>query len=352
MSGAAGSAASRPKGESIACLERCAGLHKAAVEARIAITGRRLGDVTEVDFRGGSGHVPASPRIVRPHRIEVVVPRHVRTGRPRLVTSGGHRYPTAQVLRIVPARRLPPPGGFDLLGTTVRPRSAFVDGRRPVKLTYRFRARAAATVRIEVVRAGKVLRSWAVGRMLPYKPHRVRWDGMRSRGHAAPRGRYRFRIERPGHRAHGSKRFRLLDGEFPVRGAHGYGGPVQRFGAPRSGGRVHQGQDVFASCGTRVVAARGGRVQARGSDLVLYGNWVVIDGRGTKTDYRYAHFLHPASVHDGERIRTGEAIGRIGKTGNARTVGCQLHFEVWPHGWERSHPIDPLPILKRWDRWS
>ena len=98
---------------------------------------------------------------------------------------------------------------------------------------------------------------------------------------------------------------------------------------------------MFASCGTRVVAARGGKVQARGSDPVLYGNWVVIDGRGTQTDYRYAHFLHPASVHDGERVRTGERIGRVGKTGNARTVGCQLHFEVWPHGLGARPPHRP-----------
>jgi murein DD-endopeptidase MepM/ murein hydrolase activator NlpD len=115
---------------------------------------------------------------------------------------------------------------------------------------------------------------------------------------------------------------------------------------------VHQGQDVFASCGATLVAARGGTVEARGSDPVLYGNWVVIDARGTKTDYRYAHFLHPATVHDGERVKTGQMIGRVGKTGNARTVGCQLHFEVWPRGWEHGSPIDPLPILKRWDRWS
>jgi murein DD-endopeptidase MepM/ murein hydrolase activator NlpD len=305
--------------------------------------------VTGVDFRGGPGHVSGSPATVRPHRIEVTVPGHVRTGRPRLVVASGRHYPTAEVLRIVPARRLPPPGGFDLLGTTVRPRTAFVDGRRRVTLRYRFRARSAANVRIELVWAGRVIRGWGVGRKLPYKAHRLRWDGMRSPAHAAPRGRYRFKIERPGHRGHGSQGFRLFDGEFPVRGPHSYGGPVQRFGAPRSGGRVHQGQDVFAPCGTPLVAARGGRVQARGSDPVLYGNWVVIDGRGTKTDYRYAHFLHPATVHDGERVRTGEAIGRVGKTGNARTVGCQLHIEVWPHGWEHGQPIDPLPILKRWD---
>jgi murein DD-endopeptidase MepM/ murein hydrolase activator NlpD len=115
---------------------------------------------------------------------------------------------------------------------------------------------------------------------------------------------------------------------------------------------VHEGQDVFASCGTPVVAARGGRVQARGSDPALYGNWLVIDGRATKADYRYAHFMHPATVHRGERVRTGERIGRIGRTGNARTVGCQLHFELWPGGWRRSHPVDPLPLLRRWDRWG
>jgi murein DD-endopeptidase MepM/ murein hydrolase activator NlpD len=93
-------------------------------------------------------------------------------------------------------------------------------------------------------------------------------------------------------------------------------------------------------------------VQARGSDPVLYGNWVVIDARGTATDYRYAHFLHPASVRRGERVRTGARIARVGKTGNARSVGCQLHFEVWPAGWHRGEPVDPLPILRRWDRWS
>ena len=127
---------------------------------------------------------------------------------------------------------------------------------------------------------------------------------------------------------------------------------MQRFGAPRSGGRVHQGQDVFSPCGTKVVGARGGRVQARGSDPVLYGNWIVIDARGTRTDYRYAHFLHPASVHQGERVRTGDEVGLIGKTGNARSVGCMLHFEVWPNGWNHGSPVDPLPILRRWDGWS
>jgi murein DD-endopeptidase MepM/ murein hydrolase activator NlpD len=349
---AALSAPRPPAPHAVRCLELCSGRHKAAVGARIRITGRRLGRVTEVDFRGKSAYVPAAPVAVRRHRIEVEVPKHARTGRPRVVRSDGHRFAAAEVLRIVPVRRLPGPADFNLLAAAVRPRKSFVDGGRHITLRYRFRARGAVDVKVRLVRNGRLARAWVQRSRLPYATHRLRWNGTLSPGRAAPPGRYRFKLKRPGHRSHSSDRFRVRYGKFPVRGPHGYGGPVQRFGAPRSGGRVHQGQDVFASCGTPVVAARGGRVQARGSDPVLYGNWVVIDGRATKTDYRYAHFLHPASVHDGDRVRTGDRIGRIGKTGNARTVGCMLHFEVWPRGWLKGGPVDPLPILRRWDRWS
>lgn len=354
--GGAASTPGPPRGTAIACLERCAAGHKAAAGGKIAITGRRLDRVEEVDFPSASGFIPTTPNVVRAHRLVGVVPRHARTGRPRLVDSDGHRYPVTEALRVVPSRRLPPPEGFDLLNAKVKPRRAFFDRAGGVTLSFRFRARSSVDVRVKLVQGGHMKGSWVLRRQIPYRLHRLRWSGLlthgRAAGRAAPHGRYRFKLQRAGHQAHPSPAFHFYDGIFPVRGHHGYGGPVQRFGAPRSGGRVHQGQDVFASCGTRVIAARGGRVQARGSDPVLYGNWVVIDARGTKTDYRYAHFLHPASVHDGERVRTGQRISRIGKTGNARTVGCQLHFEVWPKGWEHGHPVDPLPILRRWDGWS
>jgi murein DD-endopeptidase MepM/ murein hydrolase activator NlpD len=350
--GANASAQRPPRAGALSCLERCADLRAASVGGRIAIIGSHLGAVSRVEFHGRSGFVPVSPAVSHAHRVEVVVPGRSRSGRLRLADPNGRRDRTAKPLRIVSARRLPPPGAFDLIGARVRPHRAFVDGRRPATLSFRFRARASADVRVKLVRKGNTKRTWSLADKLPYKTHRLRWDGIIPGDGAAPPGHYRSKVQRPGHRAHPSARFRLYDGEFPVRGQHDYGGAVQRFGAPRSGGRVHQGQDVFAACGTRLVAARGGSVQARGSDPVLYGNWIVIDARGTKTDYRYAHFLHPASVHDGERVRTGQTIGRVGKTGNARTVGCQLHFEVWPRGWEHGSPIDPLGILKRWDRWS
>src|SRR5688500_5049595 len=46
---------------------------------------------------------------------------------------------------------------------------------------------------------------------------------------------------------------------FPVQGTHNYGGAGSGFGAGR-GGRAHQGQDVFAACGTPLVSVTNTKV--------------------------------------------------------------------------------------------
>jgi murein DD-endopeptidase MepM/ murein hydrolase activator NlpD len=102
----------------------------------------------------------------------------------------------------------------------------------------------------------------------------------------------------------------------------------------------------MAPCGTPLVAARGGRVRRAGYDPVLYGNNVLIHGAGETRSYFYAHLRRPAAVGRGDRVSTGERIGTVGATGNARTVGCHLHFEIHVRG----RPIDPEPALRRWDR--
>ena len=62
------------------------------------------------------------------------------------------------------------------------------------------------------------------------------------------------------------------------------------------------------------------------------GNYVVIDGKGTRWDYAYMHLLKRGQVKQGQRVKTGDVIGFVGETGNA--VGCHLHFELWsPPGW-------------------
>jgi murein DD-endopeptidase MepM/ murein hydrolase activator NlpD len=135
---------------------------------------------------------------------------------------------------------------------------------------------------------------------------------------------------------------------FPVRGSHWTRGPIGEFGAPRSGGRTHEGFDIVAACRTPLVAAATGRVLRSGYDPVLYGNYLVIHGQSEHRGYFYAHLARPARVHRGERLWAGERVGLVGETGNARSVGCHLHFEIHVRG----RPIDPAPELRRWDRYS
>lgn len=135
---------------------------------------------------------------------------------------------------------------------------------------------------------------------------------------------------------------------FPVRGKHDYGSSGARFGSGRSG-HSHQGQDVFARCGTPLVAARGGTVQFRDYHAAA-GHYVVIDNDGTRADYAYMHLQSATPFRKGEEVATGQRIGSVGDSGNAR--GCHLHFEIWssPGWYEGGRPIDPYRALKAWDR--
>ncbi|HEY2717853.1 MAG TPA: M23 family metallopeptidase [Solirubrobacterales bacterium] len=135
---------------------------------------------------------------------------------------------------------------------------------------------------------------------------------------------------------------------FPLQAPHGERGAVGEFGAPRDGGRVHEGFDILARCGAEAVAAVTGKVRKTGYDPVLYGNYLEIHGQGEERSYFYAHLKRPPFVHEGQRVWAGERVGVVGRTGNARTVGCMLHFEIHIHG----RAVDPKQALERWDAWS
>ena len=189
---------------------------------------------------------------------------------------------------------------------------------------------------------------WLRHGLRPGVNHAQRWGGTRSNGKIAGDGHYVFRVgglNGKGKRAGG---FMLHGYEFPVDGPHGTRGPIGAFHAPRSGGRIHEGFDITASCGTPIRAARGGRVRKVGYDPVLYGNYALIRGRGTHRSTFYAHMVHRARVRRGEHVHTGQRLGRVGQTGNAAGTPCHLHFELR----HRGRPVDPEPKLKRWDRWS
>lgn len=112
------------------------------------------------------------------------------------------------------------------------------------------------------------------------------------------------------------------------------------FGAPRSGGRRHQGLDLLAPRGTPVVAAAGG-VVARVSNHALGGNclWVSsADG----TTYYYAHLdRFAASLQAGGVVEPGDLLGYVGTTGNAAGGAPHLHFEIHRDG----EAVNPYPLL-------
>jgi peptidoglycan LD-endopeptidase LytH len=126
---------------------------------------------------------------------------------------------------------------------------------------------------------------------------------------------------------------------FPVPGAEA-SALIGRFGDPRDGGaRRHEGIDIPAPRGTPAVAAADALVTAvttntRGGNVV----WLA-DDRGRRL--YYAH-LDAQLVRPGQRLRTGDVVGRVGNTGNAAGTAPHLHFGVFARG-----AVDPLPLLVR-----
>lgn len=134
------------------------------------------------------------------------------------------------------------------------------------------------------------------------------------------------------------------DGVFPIAGKHDLGqSETNNFG----GGRGHQGQDLFAACGTPLVAPVAATVKERRTDGRA-GNYLVLeDAQGQS--YVFMHMRDPAVVAKSAAVAAGEQIGYVGQSGNAQ--GCHLHFEIWsaPGWYTGGTAIDPLPALKRWD---
>lgn len=116
--------------------------------------------------------------------------------------------------------------------------------------------------------------------------------------------------------------------------------------APRSGGRRHEGIDLFARRGTKVVSATRGEVWRVGDDA-LGGHVVTVLGEGPAL-YYYAHLDDWAEgLRVGARVERGTLLGHVGNTGNARTTPPHLHFGVYRVGLLRSRAVDPFPLLKR-----
>jgi murein DD-endopeptidase MepM/ murein hydrolase activator NlpD len=119
----------------------------------------------------------------------------------------------------------------------------------------------------------------------------------------------------------------------PVAGPRAFG---DTWGAPRSGGRSHEGVDMMSPAGTPLVAVESGSVQFKTTRLG--GNSVWLNGNGG-TRYFYAHL----SAWEGSSrgVAQGDVIGYVGATGNTTTN--HLHFEVHPGG---GRAVNPYPYVR------
>ncbi|THB66467.1 MAG: M23 family metallopeptidase [Spirochaetaceae bacterium] len=122
---------------------------------------------------------------------------------------------------------------------------------------------------------------------------------------------------------------------YPVRGrfTSGFGYRNDPFTGVR---RFHNGIDIANAAGTRILAARVGRVVDVGRHSG-YGNYVIVSHDGGFQSL-YAH-LSEVLVQRGQRVSQGQRLGSMGSTG--RSTGSHLHFSIFHNG----NPVDPLRYL-------
>jgi hypothetical protein len=107
---------------------------------------------------------------------------------------------------------------------------------------------------------------------------------------------------------------------------------------------LHKGMDIAWDPGTPILASADGEVSFMGTDpSAEYGNNVIVNhGNGYAT--RYAH-LQSIVVKTGQKVKRGQQIGTLGDTGQPRSIGYHLHFELIKDG----QVIDPRPYLDAWE---
>lgn len=112
------------------------------------------------------------------------------------------------------------------------------------------------------------------------------------------------------------------------------------WGAPRSGGRRHEGIDIFAPRGREIRSATDGVVFTVGKNR-LGGQVVWVLGPGGQWHY-YAHLDRYSDVKEGEVIRAGRVVGYCGDSGNAKGTPCHLHYGIYTF---RGDALNPFPLL-------
>jgi murein DD-endopeptidase MepM/ murein hydrolase activator NlpD len=340
----------------LACVARCASIDAVQAGSLLRVRGRAMSAVRKIVFlgaRGAADDVTVAALRSRVKSADVLVPEQAPSGPLMAVNVDGAQSLASRAAVSIQRAK----AGGAALEARVVGRRVFVAAARQARLDLLAKEPMSVAVALVRLSDGAAVQGWPLA-LAPGVVSTVTWDGTVG-GVAQPVGRYEFRVlaQPAGAQAAqvaaaplASGSFDLVDHKFPVRGRHTYGTGIAAFGAQRNG-HTHQGQDVFAACGTPLVAARGGVVKLNQQEANA-GNYLVIDGAGTDVDYVYMHLQAPSPLKKGAVVMTGQVIGAVGDTGDA--VGCHLHFEMWsaPGWYTGGQPFDPLAALKLWDAYS
>jgi hypothetical protein len=240
--------------------------------------------------------------------------------------------------------------GTLLTSFELRRKHVYLNGR-PARIRFTLSGRRAVQVRLRVLNTvdRSAVATIDLGERAP-GDHIATFTGLET-GVALPEGAYLLHLAGRGLRraptASSTADVEFSHHAFPIAGVFDWGSDGSRFGAKRHG-HSHQGQDLAAAEGTPVVAPRGGLVESVQYQAEGAGHYIVLDSDDEDYDYVFMHLRAGSiTVEEGDRVRTGQAIGEVGNTGSS--TGPHLHFEIWLGGWYTGgEPIDPLPLLQSW----
>lgn len=119
---------------------------------------------------------------------------------------------------------------------------------------------------------------------------------------------------------------------------------------------VHKGIDIFAKKGQSLLSSSSAIVLFSG-ELALGGKVILSLGPKWRLHY-YAH-LESSAVKSWQRVESGEKIGFVGNSGNAKGKPPHVHYSVvtllpyfWKmdgsrQGWKKMFYLDPNLLLMR-----
>jgi putative cell wall-binding protein len=148
---------------------------------------------------------------------------------------------------------------------------------------------------------------------------------------------------------------------FPVIGDVSYS---DTFGAPRGGGRSHEGQDLLGTKMQQLVAADRGTVTFLTWPEASYGYYIELtaddgfvysyvhlnnDTPGTDDDSAEREDVYGPGIDVGARVERGQLLGYMGDSGNAEHTAPHLHFEMQRPSGTVMNPYESLEAAQRLD---